>query len=471
MKTYKFQSLNTLSRLRADQSGNLSVFSAVTLVLILLSSGAAIDMGGMTSERSRLQEITDTAALAAAASRLQDEDKLKGIIDDVMVEHNDVGKEFTYSMKIENSNIVVTALADYDTQFMKIFGRPLIPIKAVSGAPYIGSLAVNLALVVDTTDSMQGDNLESLQDAASELIDTLKAQKSAETKMSVVPFGNYVNVGMSNRNAAWMDVPHDYTYTPDCYKSRPEKGRKNCRMETETRFKDGVPYDHTRERCDIEYEDFEIDVCPSPREIEWKGCAGSREAPYDIQAAAARGITEIPGAMGENCGSEVLPMTTDLGDVQDVIDNLSTSGSTYLAPGLLWGWRTMTEAAPFENKGVTPGTARAMVFMTDGGNTMNVYDKYDEGVDSYHREFSPSDNSKQDQAIGRMLDVCDGIKADGITIYTIGYKVPDGAATTGDALVKCASSPSTNFSAESSKELKEAFKSIANNLSAVRLKF
>ena len=467
--TVKNQLYSTVRDYKSNKAGNFAIMAALGLTVMLGGIGAAIDLSGAASEKTRLQDLTDSAALAAAASGEDDEAKLREIVDDMMSMQGSDHRGFNYDMTITDDVITVSANAQHETAIMGMFGFKTLPVSTQSGVAAPKNTPIHISLVLDTTDSMSGAKLAALQDAAVELVDIVKESKDAGSQMAVVPFGDYVNVGLGNRNAPWMDVPDDYTETPDCYMRRPERSRKNCREEETRRYRDGVPYGHRREVCDIEYEDFEVEFCPAPRDVEWRGCAGSRNAPLNVQPAANQS-TEIPGVMNETCGSEVLPLTDDFRDVEDVIDGLGTRGDTYLPTGLLFGWRSLSESAPFAVDAAPNDTKRAMVFMTDGGNTMTQYDRDGNGDDAYHRSIDPDDD-RNDDAIERMLAICNGIKADGITIYTIAYSLDASAVGVGPVLQTCASSASTAYSADNAKELEEAFKDIGTSLAAVRLTF
>lgn len=471
IKTSKKEILSTVSAYGRNTAGNFALMTALSLTIVVGAVGAGVDLSGVVSEKSRLQDITDSAALAAAASGETKEAEIRIVVDEVMKFHADEMREFEYNLVMDQDNIKVSANAVYQTAIMSMIGYKNIPISTKSGAPVPKEVPAHVALVLDTTDSMAGANLTSLQDAAGELVKIVERGKSSGAKMSVVPFGNYVNIGMGNRSAGWMDVPADFTETSACYMYRPVRSVSGCSAVTRTRYNDGVPEDfEAQEGCVYEYEDDEVEYCPAPRDVQWNGCAGSRNAPLNI-TAAANGSTRIPGAMGVSCGSEILPLTDDFGDVEDAIDDLTTRGNTYLPTGLIWGWRTLTEQQPLANAAITDKTVRAVIFMTDGGNTMNQWDKDGTGDIAYHRTIAPDDTAENKQASDRMLAICDGIKSDGITIYTVGYKLPSGAAGDKADLAACASSSSTAFEAKNSKELKDAFKDIGKALATVRLTF
>ena len=56
---------------------------------------------------------------------------------------------------------------------------------------------------------MKGDKIAALKTAADNLIDGLPNDDS--TQVGIVPFSAYVNVGLHNRHASWMDVEDDYS--------------------------------------------------------------------------------------------------------------------------------------------------------------------------------------------------------------------------------------------------------------------
>ncbi len=91
-----------------------------------------------------------------------------------------------------------------NTGLMRIIGRNTMDIEATSViARQSGDMDV--ALVLDNTGSMRGRKLITLKKAAKDLVETLydSKTKDSEIKIGLVPFAQYVNVGMNNRNAWW----------------------------------------------------------------------------------------------------------------------------------------------------------------------------------------------------------------------------------------------------------------------------
>jgi hypothetical protein len=133
-------------------------------------------------------------------------------------------------------------------------------------------------------------------------------------------------------------------------------------------------------------------------------------------------------------------------------------GRTYMAPGLMWGWRTLSPTAPFNDGSPKTGPARArkvLVLMSDGGNTVSANAPF-------HSDRNIADADATTEA------VCTNIKNDGVEIYTVAFEVTNNSSL--DLLRRCASSPNTHFfNAVDSNQLLAAFQRIGAALASVRL--
>ena len=65
-------------------------------------------------------------------------------------------------------------------------------------------------------------------------------------------------------------------------------------------------------------------------------------------------------------------------------------------------------------------------------------------------------------------DICDGIKAAGVVVYTVGFDIADQQEAK-DLMANCASSPEFAFLANSGTELKDAFRAIGANIASLRV--
>lgn len=324
---------------------------------------------------------------------------------------------------------------------------------------------VEIALVLDTTQSMAGARIDNLKSAATQLIDTLYALPDASTKVKigVVPFGQYVNVGMANRNASWMSVPADTSINEDwCRDTYPDAVRSNCRMQRVNTTQDGQPYSYDTEVCDWNY-GSPVHVCtPVTTTSTWNGCAGARSNPLNIKDEQYS--TRIPGIRNVSCPSPLLPLTHQASDIRDSVNALSPQGDTYIPTGLVWGWRVLSNRAPFVESASDPATAsgsvrKYLVLMTDGFNTRSP--RYAEG-----------DHEGWDAAATNQLtrDACDQIKADNdsrIDIFTIAFEVADEPIK--DILRYCATPGGAFFDAVDYSRLMTAFSDIGNSVTVARL--
>lgn len=382
-------------------------------------AGIALDAYRLGEAQARLQSAIDAGALAGASSTSARQEDIRdtvlkfatangagNIISDPAGIKIDIFKDGTITVRAEGRiNTTLTSLLGYKT--MDVVAETAV--KSLSGG-------AEVALVVDTTGSMNAEGrIGALRAAARKfisIIESANSNKSEHIKVSLVPYAAYVNVGTSNKNASWLG-------TVD------ESGGKV-----------------------------------------WRGCVGPREHPKDTQDNGY-GV-RVPPMMNIHCGNEIEPLTSDAARLNSRVDSLTATGLTYIPAGLMWGWRTLSETAPFTEGASKPKAKddnihKVVVLMTDGQNTLEKVPgtpvlKYT-GV--AHGNFDTAN------ADARMLEVCENVKDAGIEVYTIGFKLqePDMKAK----LEQCSSSPENYFDAGSDAQLSAAFQSIANKVSAIYL--
>jgi len=253
--------------------------------------------------------------------------------------------------------------------------------------------------------------------------------------------------------------------------------------ETVNSSRDGIDYSYERSTgctsTPTGEPPYESCYEPTVSETKWHGCAGSRNAPKNIQASVNGIGNRIPGISyinpsptghyNPNCGTELLPLTTSYADVKSRIGNMSPNGMTYIPTGLMWGWRTLTPDAPFP-AGSAPTsdpnepTINALILMSDGANTVRK-----EG--DYHIEDTDSDavTGVGLEANTLTASTCEQIKDDGIVIYTVAYNFPSDPAGTKAILEACATSSTDYFDANNAAQLNAAFKKIGRQIFSVRL--
>ena len=448
------KTLNFTKRFARDQDGNTAAIFTVALVGILGAAGFALDTSNVHRIETKMQSVTDAASLAVAKAQLSSDADMRALAQSFFDARPDLQPVTVERVERNGDQYSIVAVRPTSTYLMHLFGNDNVNIRTSSQTTY-RVREFSLALVLDTTGSMRGNKITSLKSAAGSLVTELETASTNNVRISVVPFSQYVNVGMSNRNASWMDVPNDSVTTGPqvCRMKRDVVSRTNCRTVNTTCTDDGVSRACQRQVCDVTY-GAPYNNCSTPTNRQkWYGCAGSRTAPYHLRAGY--GGRKIPGAMNVRCGSEMLPLTTNLGSVKTKINSLTASGRTYLPSGISWGWRTLNSQVPFtQTAGDGAAAEKYMVIMTDGANTKSKNGTLHTGNDL---------NDAND--VTRQL--CASAKADGIQIYTIAYDVTDTA--TRALMAQCATAPDMYFDATNSAQLNDAFTAIGASLLDLRL--
>jgi Mg-chelatase subunit ChlD len=460
-------------RFLKNTSGNMAILFSIAAIPVLVGAGVAVDSVRRNNANLALQAATDSAALAAVAG------KKNGISD------RKVERAVKKYLAANNANIVVNSLAVKDfgfdvdkkiyhvkmtgkmkTSFMGMVGYPSMDIGAYSEVD-VGSGALEVALVLDTTGSMnQQSRLDGLKVAAKDLVQTLFQDKdaSAYLKVGVVPFANYVNVGLSNRNKTWLDVPADYQDPQSCGNTYPNATYGNCHMVTSTWQScsgggDGVPPTCTTQtgsynQCDVISYGDPVQQCWPGTQHKWHGIVGSRSDDTSIGAGQ-----KYPGLMDVTGPNQITDLTDNQGQVISAIQTLQAEGETYIPSGLLWGWNLLDTNEPYSTAKTKPSMLalkgiKAMVLMTDGDNTKSVTIPTHDGGDGA-------------AADAKTAELCQKIKADDITLYTIAFKVTKASSL--QMLKNCATDASYAFDAQNNVALKAVFNQIAGSLATLRL--
>ncbi len=389
---------------------------ALAAVPLFGAAGIALDTYRHMQAQARLQAALDAGALAGAATVNASEESIRQVIKEFalangMDEVIDIDKGLKITFRSSGA-IHVRADGAVNTTLGNVLGISKLNISAETEV-MAGRSGAEVALVLDTTGSMNsGGKIQALRDAASDfvkIIDNTNAN-SAEgmIRVSLVPYARYVNVGTANKGASWMDPVN-------------ESGGNV-----------------------------------------WRGCVGSREYPNNtIDGSYSDGI---PPIMNETCAQPVEPLTADSAKLLNRIGGLTGNGMTYIPGGLAWGWRTLSAVPPF-SEGASATEAdqkhirKYVVLMTDGDNTVRKLPGSPEHT---------SGGGNVTQAADKLtLELCDQIKAEQITIFSIAFKVS--STKTRNMLRNCATSADNYYDADDPAQLSAAFNAIGAKVAAVRL--
>ncbi|MGL5137666.1 MAG: pilus assembly protein TadG-related protein, partial [Beijerinckiaceae bacterium] len=437
-----------LRELQHDKSGAIAILFALALAPMLTGIGVAIDYSRTSNARSAVVAAADAAALAGATekgSAAQREAVARSVFETNLRSLGGGGHAVTprYQNIVErgqNSAFRVEVDADINSLFGRFTGMATGAVKVAAQAKSISEDPAEIAFVLDTTDSMEGDRIDTLKTSVNGVFDEIgrRSARPGQIKVGVVPFGQYVNVGMARRSAPWLDVPADYR-TPtgtNCHNVFDVIGETNCRnvnfgaepsVPPHVCMRDGRPRmcgghpgrgPRTERQCDQVRSTTPRLQCDRYGDelVTWHGCVGSRAHPLNTRDADYG--TRIPGLLGIQCGSPILAMTPDLVSARSMINGLRTEGETYIPAGLIWGWRMLSPAEPLAAAPAPAGPSRKfMILVTDGRNTKSPTYPQHEGNDG-----TLADSLTQETCRNIAADV--GNK---ITIFTVAFEM-DGLA-------------------------------------------
>lgn len=450
-----------------DNRGGVAIIFGLSLLVLLMCAGVAVDFARGQSTKSSLQQDLDATLLFVGKQKILEgstydyQSAAQTYIENLQRENH---ASSTIDIKVtepQQNLLKASAVVTMQTSLMKVFGVASMDVAAESEAS-IGQQPVEIALVLDNTSSMQGSKIDALKNAATNLVDTVYSGPNADqnVKISVVSFAEYVNVGLGNRNMPWMSVPNDTSTTQNVCSTyqQPTVVPGSCHDVAVTYMIDGVPTPSTYQQCDYTYGPPVTTCGDQTTTTKWYGCAGSRA--YPLNTLDQDYSTPVPGIMNVSCPNEITPLTNQKNDVKNAISAMSVTGNTYIPSGLMWGLATLSKDAPYDqSEDVVNGqkVRKIMVLMTDGFNTLSMTDPYD----GSHR------GSDTTQANAYTQELCTNIKAQKITVYTVAFEVTDSNIKT--ILQGCASSGDKYFSAANGSELQEAFAKIAADMAPLHL--
>ncbi|MGV8853849.1 MAG: hypothetical protein ACOH2L_04325 [Devosia sp.] len=233
------QILNLLDRFRRDERGAFAVIFGLMAIVLVALSGAVVDYVSLEQMRNRGQLALDAAALALQPEVFKtplDKAGIQAKAQAVVIER--IGDSRinaaieTTTIDVANGSLYFEAKISMPTIFVQLVGVPKLDARIHSQATR-KKLALEVAFVLDNSGSMSytgaGANgtrqrIQFLKDAADcatnilfydKVVDNPNnkdtcipasgATKVDNTRLAVVPFTMFVNVGASNASANWMD--------------------------------------------------------------------------------------------------------------------------------------------------------------------------------------------------------------------------------------------------------------------------
>jgi Flp pilus assembly protein TadG len=479
--------------------GNLAIMGALCLVPLILAMGVAVDYTRLVAARSRLQAVADAAALAVASSKETDQTRVRQLAE-AFVAANQTDESLDgariVSIAANDTNVDIGMTVQVPVTFMRLarvegvdVGVSALATRGVSGS-------FELGMVLDNTWSMSEKDasgvtkIDTLKSAATSLVNQLFANSDANVKVALIPYADYVNVGVKNRSATWLNVPADYSTTPAPKTCTTLTTKTVCLAYAPTyactKTTDGVVEPAT---CGGGCTKSEVQtVAPyqsctgggSPVNYKWFGCVGSRMLSPAGQSPDR--LTDnnpsdrYPGYLDttQKCLNPIAPLSNDkkaiLAAINSMIINISSyKPNTYIPAGLIWGQNMLSpsepfiEGAPYDANNMSP--RKVIVLMTDGENTLRF-----NAADGKHVAMSTNVTTAATQLAlvnKETVDICTYIKSHNIEVFTVAFMVDNDASR--KMLTDCATDPSHFYEAADGAKLIAAFQGIGESLQQVRL--
>jgi len=482
-------------KFKKAQKGTTAIVFGIVVIPLLALGGGAVDYGYAMKTKAQLTTTLDAAVLAALLQySIDDQADYKQIVNDY------VNKNLTEAQKTYLGGDVTVTVPDIGedgelraalattvkTNFLGLVGFDQFDVSVKSGAK-VGGSKLELALVLDNTGSMAGSKIVALKDAAKDLVNVILPNGTDENiKIALVPFADYVNIGMANRSEPGLDIPDDFTISTTvpagekCWNEYPDSTHECTNNPYEgTCYNDGVPYDCLKNdwTCTGEYGD-PVQHCnteDTTTETNFSWCGAMASRPHDLNVRDDGYGTGVPGLMSTSSSwcsaiSPLTRLTSNKGTIISSLNAMKSERNTYIPSGLAWGWRALSSTTPFADGAPysDDSVKKVIVLMTDGSNTKSMRKRSGDSVSMNAGEVWDHQNSNTAEANTYTSELCSNIKNKDIMVFTIAFDV-DPASDVQTLLQGCAGNGGKYFNADDDVELADAFKEIGLSLLNLRL--
>jgi Flp pilus assembly protein TadG len=439
--------------------GNVAVIFTIAAIPIISFVGAAIDYSRVNSARSSMQAALDSTSLmlskdlssgviTTAQINTQAQAYFTALYTNPDAQSVSINASYTQNNGTLGSTVQVNGSGSVATDFMKIAGYPSLTFSSSSTAAW-GNVRMRVAMALDNTGSMADNGkIAALRTAASNLVDQLSAlaKNPGDVYISVVPFAKDVNVGASNYNQSWIDWT-DWNAANGTNTCTATNRKGQCTSYTWT------PANHNT----------------------WTGCVTDRTQPYDTQntvPATSNVATLFPAEEYNENGElyckpgnnpplqQIAPLTYNWSSLKTMINAMQPTGGTDQPIGLAWAWQTLQQNTPMNAPAEDPNYTyeHAIILLSDGLNTEDRWPAYGNGNTQYGGQID-----------ARQKILCDNIKAQGITIYSIQVNTSSPPDPTSPVLSYCASGSQNFYLLYSASQVISTFNSIGTSLSKLRV--
>ena len=467
-----------LTRLHHSNDGNVALWFGIMILPLIGMISIGVDFSRAYLVKSRLSYAIDSAALAGGGNIdaiTRDEDMrmfFEANYPDAFLGSQLI--DFTIAVGGDNEYVDVSAAVDVPTTFARVLGYDAIRVSEENRAR-LQVRGMELALIMDNTGSMGVTKMNTMKAAAHDLIDILYGEQETVPNfwVSLVPYTATVNIG--NDNDGWLQ-----NYDPNDYNPTTWKGCVEARP---------APLDQSDATPAVQA--FDPHFWESTRRVYGRRQGDNDWNGSNIDEDQSAGNSGLGPNLG--CGPAITPLVAEKSTVDAAIDEMLawSRGGTMANLGLAWGWRTLSPnwrgiwntepQLPMDYD--EPLVDKVAIILTDGVNQWydwpgglpgapdnNRYPDADYtayGRLSEGRLGTTNGGNATDEVNDRMLGLCQSMKDEGITLYTITFQLNNN--TTRALYEQCATSPAHYFNSPTNAELSNVFTTIGLQLSNLRL--
>ncbi len=465
-----------LSQFASDRSGAVAVIFGLMAIVMTVLVGSAVDMGRWLTVRSMAIKGADAAVLAGAriiqvngtvanakemARKVYEENTQQLASLALIPKENETEAEAANRYGGTSANTIafveVTeggAVTGFTTEgnikvatpFLRIWGIEALNVFSEVEGDHKGDRSVaevatggnsenslEISMMLDVSGSMGGDKIVDLKSAAKDLIDIVVWDNQSEytSKIAIAPFS--ADIRLSNTLLAAVTNP-----SAPSTRSGPNS----------TTFR--------RNPCVVERVGAERYTAAGP------GVGKYIEYMY---------VKSSTTSCSTPSSSSVEPLSNNKTFLKDKITNLALGGGTAGHLGTAWAWYMLSPdwasvlpAASQPTPYNTLNTQKIAILMTDGEFNRR-YTNFGIVTGTTNQ---PAGSTNNPASPTQATALCAGMKAAGITVYTVGFDL-GGNQTAINTLNTCATSASHAYNADSGEQLKQAFRDIALKLTSLYL--
>ena len=446
-------------RFRQDQSGNVAIVMALIAVVMMLCIGAAVDLGRWLHARDQTISAVDAAVLAGGRTlQTNNKDEAAAIAaaqkyytQNVTSRLPVVNDTVSFAIAPDGMGVVASGSAYIKTPFLQFAAIDKLPLISPSQTQFSksqiqvggnGGENIEVSVMLDVTGSMAGQKLQDLKDAASDLINIIVWQDQSKftSKVALVPFSEDIRLPTNSARNKARGTGLPATKTINSGRGDTTYYLSDCVVERigTSKYTDAAPGSG-------------------------KYVLGHYTSNSTGNGNNRKGVCTVPS------NAAVQPLTSDKATLLAKITGLGAAGGTAGHLGTAWAWYTLSpnwNALWSGNAAAQYGAAnlrKIAILMTDGEyNTQ--YDSNGIAVGQWGSSCQGAANGcSSDQA----RELCKGMKASGITVYTVGFDVGGANSSASQLLSQCATDPGKYYNADDGEELKQAFRDIALKLSSL----